>query len=138
MEPVGLLGLWKAGLDSQTWLSEIFAPLPSSHFAGPGNQQEFLFKGNLESHFKDACYFQAVSSQKTPMNMHKNGKTLAKDSEKTAEVPVAKCAHALSCGRVMHSRERWGKSMSKARYALDSLQLWLYHLSYIEIGRAHV
>lgn len=84
MEPVGSLGLWKAGLHSQTWLSEMFAPLLSSQFAGPGGQQEFLFKGNLESHFKDTCYFQAVSSQKTPMNMHRNRMTLAKDSEKTA------------------------------------------------------
>lgn len=58
VEPVGSLGLWKAGLDGQTWLfrnaciSSIFP-----QFAGPGDQQEFLFKGNLESHFKDACYF---------------------------------------------------------------------------------
>lgn len=74
----------KAGLDGQTWLSEMFAPLISSQFSGPGDQQEFLFKGNLESHFKDTCYLQAVSPQKTPMNMHRNGMTLGKDSEETA------------------------------------------------------
>lgn len=52
MEPVGSLGLWKAGLDGQTWLfrkARISSNFPQ--FAGPGDQQEFLFKGNLESHF---------------------------------------------------------------------------------------
>lgn len=50
----GSRGLWKAGLDSRFWFfrnacaSSIFP-----QFAGPGDKQEFLFKGNLESHFKD-------------------------------------------------------------------------------------
>lgn len=50
MEPVGSLGLWKAGLDGQTWLfrkARISSNFPQ--LAGPGDQQEFLFKGNLES-----------------------------------------------------------------------------------------
>lgn len=86
MEPVGSLGLWKGGLDGQLWLfrngctSSIFP-----QFAGPGGQHKFLFKGNLESRFKDTCYFLAVSSQKTLMNVLMNGMTLAKDSKRARQ-----------------------------------------------------
>lgn len=90
MEPVGSRSLWKAGLEGPFCLcrnacaSSIFPQL-----AGPGDKQEFLFKGNLESHFKDTCHFLPVSSQKTPMNVSMNGMTLAEGSKagKRPDVP---------------------------------------------------
>lgn len=52
MEPVGSCGLWKAGLDGRFWLFRNACASPIfPQFAGPGDKQECLFKGNLKSHF---------------------------------------------------------------------------------------
>lgn len=136
VEPVGSRGLWKAGLHGRFSLlrnactSSIFP-----QFAGPGDKQEFLFKGNLESHFKDTCHFLPVSSQKTPMNVSMNGMTLAEGLKagKTAQSPEAGCATSPCFPSWLSDAQSWTvrEMHVRSRCGLDALKRWLQHLSYV-------
>lgn len=136
MEPVGSCGLWKAGLDGRFWLfrnacaSPIFSSVCWARWqAGMPFQREFKV-----SLFKDTCHFLPVSSKDTNECVHEWVDPCWRlGSRKTAQSPEARCAASPCFPSWLSDAQSWTVRdiHVQSRCGLDSLKLWLQHLSYV-------